>query len=115
VRSDLKVVPLRGNVDTRLRKMREGEVDAILLAAAGLKRLGLGAEVTELMDPDVVLPAPAQGVLAVTVLEGDGEMLKLLAPLQDEETRIQAEAERAFLRTLQGGCRIPVGALAELK
>jgi hydroxymethylbilane synthase len=114
VRSDLQVVPLRGNVDTRLRKLKEGEMDAIVIAAAGLKRLGRGSEATEFIDPEVILPAPAQGVLCVTLREGDGELLKALEPLNDLPTRICAEAERAFLRTLQGGCRIPVGALARI-
>jgi hydroxymethylbilane synthase len=115
VRSDLKVAPLRGNVDTRLRKLKEGEYDAIVIAAAGLNRLGRGSEATELLDPEVMLPAPAQGVLCVTLRLGDQELVKALKPLDDRPTRICAEAERAFLRTLRGGCRIPVGALALIK
>lgn len=114
VRSDLKVAPLRGNVDTRLRKMREGELEAIVIAAAGLKRLGREKEATEFLSPEVMLPAPAQGVLCVTLRQDDVELRKALEALYDNETRICAEAERAFLRTLQGGCRIPVGALASI-
>src|SRR6185295_11836968 len=114
VRSDLKVLPLRGNVDTRLRKLSEGEVDAIVIAAAGLRRLGREKEATEFMDPAVMLPAPAQGVVCVTLRQGDEAFLRALKPLNDPETRICAECERAFLRTLQGGCRIPVGALATI-
>lgn len=114
-RRDLQVVPLRGNVDTRLRKLAEGEMDAILLAGAGLRRLGREAEATEWLDPNLILPAPAQGVLAVTLLEKDREMAEALAPLNDPTTRVCAEAERAFLKTLLGGCRIPVGALASLQ
>ena len=114
VRSDLQVVPLRGNVDTRLRKMKEGEMEAIVIAAAGLKRLGREKEATEFLSPEVLLPAPAQGVLCVTLRQEDAELMKALEPLYDKETRICAEAERAFLRTLQGGCRIPVGALASI-
>jgi hydroxymethylbilane synthase len=112
IRPDLKVVPFRGNVDTRLRKLAEGEVDALVLAAAGLKRLGREKEATEWLVPEVMLPAPAQGVICITLREDDGELLGWLKPLDDEETRTCAMAERAFLRTLQGGCRIPVGALA---
>lgn len=112
VRSDLRVVPLRGNLDTRLRKLREGELDAILVASAGLNRLGLGGEATELLDPEVMVPAPAQGVLCVTVRTGDGEWREALGAMNHEGTRACALAERAFLRTLQGGCRVPVGALA---
>jgi hydroxymethylbilane synthase len=114
VRSDLKVLPLRGNVDTRLRKLMEGEMDAIVIAAAGLRRLGREGEATELLDPSVMLPAPAQGVVCVTLRHNDEAFLKTLKPLNDPLTRICAECERAFLRTLQGGCRIPVGALASI-
>lgn len=115
VRSDLKVVPLRGNVDTRLRKLAEGEVDVILLAAAGLLRLGREGEATEFLDPALMTPSPAQGVLCVTLREGDEEMVDLLRPLEHGPTRTCATAERAFLRALQGGCRVPVGALAVLE
>ncbi len=115
VRSDLKVAPLRGNVDTRLRKLKEGEYDAIVIAAAGLKRLGRGGEATEFLNPEILLPAPAQGVLCVTLREGDLELSMGLKPLDDRPTRVCAEAERSFLRTLQGGCRIPVGALASIE
>ncbi|HVZ81856.1 MAG TPA: hydroxymethylbilane synthase [bacterium] len=114
-RRDLQVVPLRGNVDTRLRKMAQGEMEAVLLAGAGLKRLGRGAEATEWLDPEWMLPAPAQGVLAVTLLERDKEMAEKITELDDVPTRTCAEAERAFLKTLLGGCRIPVGALATLQ
>ena len=114
-RPDLVVIPLRGNVDTRLRKLKEGEFDAVLLAAAGLKRLGREKEATELLSPEVILPAPAQGVLCVTLRENDEELLKVLGPLDDAGTKVCALAERAFLRTLQGGCRIPVGALARIE
>jgi hydroxymethylbilane synthase len=113
-RPDLQVVPLRGNVDTRLRKMKEGEFDAIVIAAAGLKRLDREKEATEFLPPEVMIPAPAQGVLCVILRKDDDELKRILEPLDDRETRICAEAERAFLRTLQGGCRIPVGALASI-
>lgn len=114
-RPDLEVVPLRGNVDTRIRKMREGLVDAILLASAGLKRLGRESEITEILEPEIMVPAPAQGVLAVTARATDHELLEKLRHLNDPDTRVCAMAERAFLKTLLGGCRVPVGALATLK
>jgi len=113
-RPDLGMVPFRGNVDSRIRKMHSGEVDAILLAAAGLKRLGRENEITEILEPEVMLPAPAQGILAVTVRSNDHEVLEKLRPLDDPDTRICAQAEREFLKTLQGGCRVPVGALARI-
>ena len=114
-RPDLQVAPLRGNVDTRLRKLTEGEADALVIAAAGLKRLGREKEVTEYLPPEVILPAPAQGVLCVTLRQDDRELLNTLEHLNHAPTRICAEAERAFLRTLQGGCRVPVGALASIE
>jgi hydroxymethylbilane synthase len=113
-RPDLLVLPLRGNVDTRLRKLNEGEFDAIVIAAAGLIRLGREKEITEYLSPDDILSAPAQGVLAVTIRQGDSELLEALRPLHDDSTAICVRAERAFLRTLQGGCSVPVGALASI-
>ena len=113
-RSDLKVVPLRGNVDTRLKKLAEGEVEAIVIAAAGLKRLGREREATEWLSPEIMLPAPAQGVLCVTLRRDDHDFINALRILDHAPTRICAGAERSFLRTLQGGCRIPVGALASI-
>lgn len=114
-RPDLQIVPLRGNVDTRLRKLKEGEMDALVIAAAGLKRLGREKEATECLSSDIMLPAPAQGVLCVTLRLEDMELKDALNPLDDKPTRICAEAERAFLRTLQGGCRVPVGGLATIE
>ncbi len=114
-RPDLTVVPIRGNVDSRIKKLQAGEVDAILLAAAGMKRLGREAEITEFLDPEVMVPAPAQGILVITALSHDHDMLEKLRPLNDPATRICAMAERSFLKALQGGCRVPVGALAILE
>ena len=104
-RPDLRVLPLRGNVDTRLRKLKEGEFDAIVLASAGLKRLGLEKDITERFKPSILLPSPAQGVLCLTVRENDGDSWEALRPLEDPETRTCAEAERNFLKVLQGGCQ----------
>jgi len=113
-RRDLDVVSIRGNVDTRVRKVREGEVDAAVLAAAGVRRLGLEHEVAEWLPPGVMLPAPGQGALAVQCREGDETVAPLLAGLEDAAARAETTAERAFLRALGGGCTAPVGARAEL-
>jgi hydroxymethylbilane synthase len=112
-RPDLKIESLRGNVDTRLRKALEGQYDAILLAGAGLNRLGLGAHVTEWLPLDVMLPAPGQGALAVQCRADDQTTLGLLASLDDESTRSTVTAERAFLSGLGGGCAVPVAAYAQ--
>jgi hydroxymethylbilane synthase len=115
LRPDLTVLPLQGNVDTRLRKIAEGEYDAIVIAAAGISRLGRENEITEFLNPAVILPAPAQGVLVVALRLEDKQLQGLLRPLHDIPTWLCARAERSFLRTLQGGCRVPVGALAVLE
>ena len=107
-RPDLDIVPLRGNVDTRLRRVREGALDAIVLAAAGLNRLGRGGEITELLD---FLPAPAQGALAIQASAGRAEIVAALHALHDETTSRCVHAERELLHLLGGGCSVPVGAL----
>jgi len=106
--------PIRGNVDTRLRKVAEGELDGVILARAGLSRLGRAAEATEILDPMLMLPAPAQGALAVECRDDDGELLELLAALDDPATRAAVTAERALLADLEAGCSAPVAALAEI-
>jgi hydroxymethylbilane synthase len=113
-RPDLKVVSLRGNVDTRLRKAMEGQYDAIILAGAGVTRLGLDQHVTEWLSLAVMLPAPGQGALAVQCRADDQTTLDLLAGLDDETTRNLVTAERAFLSGLGGGCAVPVAAFAEV-
>jgi hydroxymethylbilane synthase len=113
-RSDLKIDSLRGNVDTRLRKAMEGQYDAIILAGAGLTRLGLSQHVTEWLSLDVMLPAPGQGALAVQCRADDQTTRDLLAGLDDETTRSIIAAERAFLSGLGGGCAVPVAAHAEV-
>jgi hydroxymethylbilane synthase len=112
-RPDLKILPLRGNVDTRLRKLMSGEYDAIILAAAGLTRLGLQGQITEVLPLDVMLPAPGQGALAVQCRAEDQESLKLLAAIHDPLTFAAVTAERTFLAELGGGCSLPVGAFAQ--
>jgi len=111
----IRTVPIRGNVDTRLRKVAEGELDAVVLARAGLVRLGRASEVTEILDPMLMLPAPAQGALAVECsLELADDFVPLLSQLDDRTTRAAVTAERAFLSTLEAGCSAPVAALAEV-
>jgi len=111
-RRDLKVVPLRGNVDTRLRKLDAGELDAIVLASAGLARLGLSARATELLDPARVVPAPGQGALAVECRAGDTATRTALAALSDPETEIAVACERGVMHAVGGSCTVPFGAYA---
>jgi len=114
-RSDLTVVPIRGNVDTRLRKVAEGELDAVVLAAAGLNRLGRADAITQTLDTEGILPAPAQGALAVELREGDDAWLTdAVRALDDPATRAAVLAERVLLRDLQAGCSAPVGAFAQV-
>jgi hydroxymethylbilane synthase len=115
VRPDLEFVPIRGNVDTRLRKVRDGELDAVVLAAAGLKRLGLLDPSWILLPHDLCLPAVAQGALAVQGRVGDERVRAVLEPIHDAETAACVEAERAFLAGLGGGCQVPVAALAVIE
>jgi hydroxymethylbilane synthase len=110
----IEVVPLRGNVDTRLRKVAEGELDAVVLAYAGLRRLGRAAEVTEILDPIQVLPAPAQGALAIECRASDQAAIEVLAALDHADSRAAVSAERALLAALEAGCSAPVGGLAEI-
>jgi hydroxymethylbilane synthase len=112
-RSDLVIEVLRGNVDTRLRKCREGQVDAVILARAGLARLGLLDQITEVLAPEVVLPAVGQGALAIEHREGDARIHALVAPLSHRETKISVLTERAVLRSVAGDCQTPVAAFAE--
>lgn len=114
-RRDLQVVPLRGNVDTRLRKVEAGEVDGAVLAAAGLLRGGWQDRIRQLLDPEVMLPAPAQGALAVQVREGDRALVELASRIDDAAAHAAVRAERAFLQALGGGCTLPVGALATVE
>jgi hydroxymethylbilane synthase len=112
LRPDLTLVDLRGNVDTRIRKLREGECEAIVLAMAGLIRLGCDAEATEALDPSVLLPAPGQGVIALECRADDARVWACVVPLHDVASSRAATAERAFLSALGGGCN-RAGAFAE--
>lgn len=114
LRLDLAIRSIRGNVDTRVEKVHQGEYDASVLAAAGMRRLGLEEEVTEWLEPDVILPAPGQGALAVQCRADDARTLTLVAAIDDTALQASTTAERAFLRELGGGCAAPVGAHAEV-
>jgi len=115
LRADLEVHPLRGNVDTRLRKLESGEYDAIILAAAGLKRLGLTARVRAYFEPQQMCPAVGQGALAIEIRRGDAATRELLAFLDSPEDRTATDCERSVLRALGGGCQVPIGAYAKLE
>lgn len=110
----LELQGIRGNVDTRIRKVHEGEVDAVVLARAGLARLGRLDEVTEVLDPIQMLPAPGQGALAIECRTGDADLVAALAQLDDPASRAAVTAERAVLSALEAGCSAPLGALAEV-
>lgn len=112
LRRDLEYVAVRGNVDTRLRKLDAGEADALVLAAAGLIRLGLGARISEPLEPAQFLPAPCQGALVVEIREDRADVAEALRALEDADARVEFEAERALLKALGGNCRVPLGALA---
>ena len=115
VRPDLEVVSLRGNLDTRLKKLDEGHFDAIVLAAAGLRRLGWGTRISELLPAAICLPAVGQGVLALETREDDSDILAAVARLDDAATRACVTAERKFLAVVQGGCQVPVGVFGQVE
>jgi hydroxymethylbilane synthase len=115
LRPDLEVHPLRGNVDTRLRKLEEGEYDAIILAAAGLNRLGKTALVKQVIPSEVMCPAAGQGALGIEIRAGDSTTRQHLAFLDDRAARLSTTCERALLNKLGGGCQVPIGASAEVR
>jgi len=107
-RPDLTVVPLRGNLDTRLKKLATEHLDAVILAAAGIKRLGLAERITQTLAVTTMLPAVGQGALCIETRTNDKRIAKLIAPLNDQESSIAIKAERAFLKTLEGDCQVPI-------
>ncbi|MFJ6516586.1 hydroxymethylbilane synthase [Streptomyces sp. NPDC091406] len=111
----IETVPIRGNVDTRIGFVRDGKLDAVVLAAAGLSRLGRSGEVTDFLPVDTVLPAPGQGALAIECAASGADLAAALAELDDPYTRVAVTAERALLAALEAGCSAPVGALADLQ
>lgn len=115
IRPDLDIHPLRGNVDTRLRKLEQGEYDAIILAAAGLKRLGKIELVKQIMPAEIMCPAAGQGALGIEIRAGDSATREQLAFLNDDSARAATTCERALLSRLGGGCQVPIGAFAEMR
>lgn len=113
LRPDLDYVPLRGNIDTRLRRCDEGAVDAVVLALAGLRRLGLADQVTEVLSAETCLPAVGQGALAIEIRGADDSLRELMAVLEDTETAVSTAAERGVLRAVEGNCQMPIAAYAE--
>ncbi len=114
IRPDLQITQLRGNLDTRIRKLDEGQFDAIIVAAAGVKRLGMTDRITETLKPEITLPAIAQGAVGIECRIDDEFVNSLVAPLDHPETSVCVRAERAFLKTLEGGCQVPIAAYARL-
>jgi hydroxymethylbilane synthase len=114
-RRDLRVLELRGNVDTRIEKLKRGDYDAIVLAKAGLDRLGLSGNISEVLPPDVSLPAAGQGAIGIEARSGDAETLRVLAKLEDAESRGAVTAERSALAGLGGGCQVPIGAWGRIE
>lgn len=114
-RPDLRIFEIRGNVPTRLKKFAESDLDAMILAFAGVHRLGLDACIKQVIPFEIMLPAVGQGAMAVEIRADDAEVRKLLQNLNDETTRLCAVAERSFLRRLEGGCQVPIGAIARLE
>ena len=113
-RNDLRHVELRGNVPTRVERLRAGEYDAIILAAAGLARLNLSGAITEYLSPQLFPPAVSQGIIGICARAGDSATLARLLPFDDREARLAASAERALLKRLEGGCQVPLGAYARV-
>ena len=114
-RPDLEIIPIRGNLDTRIRKLEPEKLDGIVVAGAGLIRMGWRDKIVEFLDPGICLPAPGQGALAIEIREDSWEELSLLHSLNDLDTCLAVTAERAFLKGLGGGCQIPIAALGEIR
>lgn len=114
LRDDLKCVPLRGNVETRVSKVTSGKVDAAIVACAGLNRLGLADKISAILPPQEFLPAPAQGALAIQIRTADGELAELVSQLDDKHSRITVETERYILTSMHGGCSIPLGVYSQI-
>lgn len=115
IRNDITVKPIRGNIHTRLKKLDDGEYDAIILAAAGLKRTGLEKRITEYFDPEVFMPAPGQGILCIQCRENDQKIKNLIEIINDPDVVKMTKAEREFSKRFNGGCYTPVGCSSEIK
>ncbi|MFC1489064.1 hydroxymethylbilane synthase [Thermodesulfobacteriota bacterium] len=114
-RPDIEILPLRGNLDTRIRKLETENMDAIVLAAAGMKRLGLESRITEYMDENIMLPAVGQGALCIEIRKSDPEIEGVISALNHRETEAAVNGERAFLHRLEGGCQVPIAAHGTIK
>jgi hydroxymethylbilane synthase len=114
-RPDLNIISIRGNVETRLRKLEEMGLDGVIMAAAGIKRLGMEDRITETIDTEISLPAVGQGVLGIELRKEDAEIHSVLSFLEEPETRTRLVAERSFLKRLEGGCQVPIGAYATVQ
>lgn len=114
-RDDIKIEPIRGNIDTRIAKLKNGEYDGIVLAAAGVKRLGLEKEISYCFNFDEMMPAPCQGILAIEVEENNKLLLEIIRSIEDPISTIQYQAERAFMKFIDGGCHIPMGAYCQIE
>jgi hydroxymethylbilane synthase len=114
-RPDLVILPLRGNLNTRLKKLETENLDAIILAAAGVKRLGLEGRITEYMDENVMLPAVGQGALCIEIRQNDTEVEPIVSSLEHHQTRVEVMGERAFLNRLEGGCQVPIAAYGKIE
>jgi len=115
VNPNLKIIDIRGNIETRIRKMEEGYCDATLLACAGLNRAGYTEKISEALDPEVIIPAVSQGIIGIEVLGSNDEVKNILMDITDREALIMATAERTFLRLLEGGCQVPVACYSQIK
>ena len=115
LRSDLEIIEIRGNVETRLRKVKEGACDAVALAYAGLRRLGLSNKASQIFDEDEILPQAGQGIIGVEIRSNDSEMKEFVRPINHQLTYFRALAERGFLARLQGGCQVPVGVSSKIE
>ena len=114
-RPDLEIVPIRGNIETRIKKIETEELDGVVLAASGLRRAGLDDKIDYYIPTDIMLPAPAQGILALEIREDDKETEKIIDSIKDDITKIQIDAERGFLIGVNGSCHIPMGAYCEIE
>lgn len=114
INPDVQIVDIRGNVDTRLKKMNDGYCDAMIMAGAGLIRLGYDKYITEMLDEEYLIPAPGQGAIAVEIRKNDKLIQEIIRPLHSKDTYIKVQAERSFLNELEGGCQIPIGCTASI-
>lgn len=114
MRPDLRMIDLRGNVETRIKKMQEQDLDGIVLAYAGVKRLGFVEQIREIISTDVILPAVGQGAIAIELRSDDIETQEVITPINDQHTNLATQSERALLRELEGGCQVPIASLARI-